>query len=621
VRATCEQCAAVQPPSWTAGDLCTACGHSVRREARCFWCTTWTPAAAFCRTCGADVIDERLYGAARMLKDAGTDRFTVPERLFSLGDDRIENLTRIFQQHAVVAARHVDELHAVELHLHDRQWSGALDDGLAAELPWSPDVLERYTSRTAGPIGDGIPTLDVIRRVHDTTPFDGTRRVASLALMQLGDDSVLDEVRSALHGGQPAERAEAALVLSSWRVRTMHDAGELRGDVDALLTELERSPFRAAASVPVAALRGDPDLLPPADVLSGDQDALFDAALQRGDADRLVTAVDDHRDDPVAAIAAARALIWIDVIAPLERVLRDGDDVVRAEVLAAMDRSKRPCDEVHGALVDIAAQPATGPSLRRVAARIACRSMTHESAVRIARSLDGGGWDDAAIMQSLLQCELVGPDTVVDLADIMLERGTFSMQQYGLGTVADDGRMPATFAPARFDDADDATRRELLGLIERQLARVDGMSLDAELHRFVLRVVFGPQSSETRSAAMWALRRWYHSCGDIRSEGPFELRIDRIETVFGTLDAFVGGLSALLLDSEARHEIGIAEYLANLLGTADDQLIAALQRDRIGHRLVQALAVAVQQDDRTTTVQAMRGLLSRLDARERAELA
>ena len=78
MRAVCEKCGAAQPPDWKAGDLCGACGAAVRRDVRCFWCAKGTPFAKFCRSCGAELVDERLFSAARMLKDAGTDRFTVP---------------------------------------------------------------------------------------------------------------------------------------------------------------------------------------------------------------------------------------------------------------------------------------------------------------------------------------------------------------------------------------------------------------------------------------------------------------------------------------------------------------------------------------------------------------
>ena len=92
MRAICEACDQPQPVDWKAGDLCIHCGQAVRREVRCFWCAKWTPAGKFCRRCGAGVVDERVYGAARMLKDAGSDRFTIPKMLVELDPEQIELL-------------------------------------------------------------------------------------------------------------------------------------------------------------------------------------------------------------------------------------------------------------------------------------------------------------------------------------------------------------------------------------------------------------------------------------------------------------------------------------------------------------------------------------------------
>src|SRR5260370_27316641 len=106
----CEACSQTQPIDWKAGDLCVHCGHAVRNEVRCFWCAKWTPVAKFCRRCGAAVVERALYGAARMLKDAGTDKFTVPKMLAELDPDQIENFTLIYQRHAAILSLHVEHV-------------------------------------------------------------------------------------------------------------------------------------------------------------------------------------------------------------------------------------------------------------------------------------------------------------------------------------------------------------------------------------------------------------------------------------------------------------------------------------------------------------------------------
>src|SRR5258706_5331691 len=140
MRALCETCGRPQPVDWKPGELCIHCGQTVRREARCFWCVKWTPAAGkYCRTCGAAVVEDRLFGAARMLKDAGVDRFVVPKMLADLDPEQIENFTNIYQRHAAVMNRHVDHVRFLESFLQHKNWSEMLEDELIAELPW-PEV-------------------------------------------------------------------------------------------------------------------------------------------------------------------------------------------------------------------------------------------------------------------------------------------------------------------------------------------------------------------------------------------------------------------------------------------------------------------------------------------------
>src|ERR1043165_7058304 len=141
MRAICEACTAPQPAAWRAGDLCVQCGQAVRREVRCFWCAKWTPAAKYCRSCGAACVDDRLYGAARMLKDAGTDRFTVPKLLQEFDPEQVENFTRIYQVQAAIVARHVDDVRLLERHLHHRGFSAALEDALIPQLPWNEQAV------------------------------------------------------------------------------------------------------------------------------------------------------------------------------------------------------------------------------------------------------------------------------------------------------------------------------------------------------------------------------------------------------------------------------------------------------------------------------------------------
>ena len=145
MRAVCAACAQAQPPDWRPGDLCTHCGQAVRHDRRCFWCAKWVPVARFCRACGAETVPEARYGAARMLKDAGVDRFAVPKKLTELDAEQLDNFTRIYQRQAVVVARHVDDLRFLERFLRQRHWSGELEDQLIPQLPWPKETLAAFT--------------------------------------------------------------------------------------------------------------------------------------------------------------------------------------------------------------------------------------------------------------------------------------------------------------------------------------------------------------------------------------------------------------------------------------------------------------------------------------------
>src|SRR5437773_10475093 len=183
MRALCEGCGGLQPPDWKAGDLCSFCGKAVRHDVRCYWCAKWVPAAKFCRSCGAAVVEERLYGAARMLKDAGTDRFTIPKQLAEFDSDQLENFSRIYQRHAIAVARHVDEARFLERFLRQKHWSSALEDQLIPQLPWNEEMLGRLSGAPL-PAGDDLLT---VKAIQETTPFEATRSLAPLVRLRLND--------------------------------------------------------------------------------------------------------------------------------------------------------------------------------------------------------------------------------------------------------------------------------------------------------------------------------------------------------------------------------------------------------------------------------------------------
>ena len=579
-RARCEKCGASQPPDWQAGDLCQACGAPVRRDVRCFWCAKWTPQGKFCRHCGAEVVDDPLYGAARMIKDAGTDRFTVPKLLRELEPDQLDNFTRIYQRQAVAVARHVDELRFLERFLFHRGFSAELEETLIPQLPWPDATLAAHSAPPPPPGDDDLATVTAI---GVTTPFAQTRALAGLARLRLDDWAAFEDAVATFRSAEGDVKAEAALVLTGWRVRTAR--WDRRLDRDALAAELERSPFRLEAAVRLALLGTvNPDLLKEAQA-SADPETAFAAALALGDVDRLQTAL---RGDPLEQIAAGNALIALGVIAPVVEPLRKSPAEVQRELVeSALDRDE-PLPELGDTLLAIV-ETTDDDTLRERAARILCRQARPEWALRIARAARG----ERYIFQSLLsERAALPPETLAEVAAYLIDAGFFTMNQYGIEDAATRGAIPDSFVPAQFDRAGAEIRIELLRFAEKQLEARG----DEALHRFVMNVVFGPHPAARRAAAWWVLHRWYRR-DDVRGEGPLKLAREPIERFFGSPARFIPMLAQVLRDDATLKEVGVYEMLANLFSSLEPEAVPVFfAEEEATHDLLQATLAALRGD-------------------------
>src|SRR5579864_6945059 len=344
MRALCEGCGKPQPPDWKAGDLCSYCGKPVRHDVRCYWCAKWVPAARFCRSCGAAVVEERLYGAARMLKDAGTDRFTIPKQLKEFDPDQIENFSRIYQRHAVAVARHVDEVRFLERFLHDNTFSIALEDQLVPQLPWPEETLARMSAPPQSPGDD----LTVAKAIYASTPFPSTQALAALVRLQLRDGDSYPDACSAFSSSDPAVRAEAALQLTGWRV--VHTWGRPRNLDREIAAELERSPRKLEAAVRLGLLnRGNRVLLQEA-LTSPDPETAFAAALVLGEVDRLRAAL---LGDDLQKSAAGSKLISLGIIKPVVEPIRKSAKEVQWELVDSLARRKEAAPEAADMLLEI----------------------------------------------------------------------------------------------------------------------------------------------------------------------------------------------------------------------------------------------------------------------------
>lgn len=599
MRAVCERCEQLQPTDWKPGDLCVHCGEAARHEVRCAWCAKWTPFATYCRNCGSEVVAENQYGAARMLKDAGVDRFTIPKQLTTLDPGQLDNFSRIYQRHAIVVARHVEQLAFLQRYLRQQHWAAALDDELIPQLPWPDSELQRVSSSPIELTADGnADAASTAAEIQAATPFDTTRRLAAVARLRLDDWTAFESAGDAFVSADPTVRDEAVLALTSWRVERA--VGRFEGG-RAVAEALRASHFPLEASVRLAAMGAD-DVEITADALtSPDRETSLGAAMVVGDVDRIEAALDG---DVIERMAAGAALAQLGATGRLAPLLHDGPDDVRTAVLQALAYARRPAIDLTGALVDLAVST-TNESVRELAAPVAAPTLNGGDALRIARAANG----ERRILQSLMQRTELPPEAVANLLDYMIEQGLFSAQQYGMSTLVENGRIADTFVPARFGAAAEETRSELLRLAEMQLKQRG----DEDLHRFVIGVVFGPIDGKVRTEAWWVLHRWYQQQGDYRGEGPLRLDEASVQRFFGSLDAFLPGLIAMVHDIEALNEVAFGDLAANLFRSAEPALITAIQNHgRLGRELVDALIAAAEAETRTNTNEAIIVLLSQL---------
>ncbi|HEX3135010.1 MAG TPA: zinc ribbon domain-containing protein, partial [Planctomycetota bacterium] len=528
MRAICEACTQPQPPGWQSGDLCAHCGQAVRREVRCFWCAKWTPLAKFCRSCGAECVEDRLYGAARMIKDAGTDRFTVPKLLRELDPDQLENFTRIYQRQAALVAGHVDQLQYLELAFFHKHWSAELEDQLIPQLPWNDQALAPF----ALPRWVGKNDLASVVALQQTSPIPVIRELAPLARLLMHDWSAWRDAGAALHSADASVRAEAALVLGSWQVRTACGASS---DERAIIDELRRSPFTAAAAVRLAAMSRTPIELCEEVRTSTDPDIAFTVALITPERDRLIAALGQ---DELHQLAAGRVLARHGDTASLDHVLRTGSAGVKADLMAALAAAKIPAPALNSTLIELV-EHTDDERLRERAARVVCYAIPPGGAMRLARAAKG----DRSIFQSLLQIANLSADELTDVLAFQIDERLFRMSQYGITEIATKGRLPDNFVPRHFARADHEGHKELCRLAEEQL-KARG---DEELHRFLYHIVYGDHPGDLRATAWCGLYRWYRQ-SDPRGEGPLKLEPTAVARFFGSTATFIPFLTAVLSD-------------------------------------------------------------------------
>ena len=536
-RAICEICSHPQPVDWKPGDLCTECGQAVRREVRCFWCAKWTPAGKFCRRCGAAVLEESLYGAARMLREAGTDRFRIPKLIVELDPDQVDNFTRIYQRHAAIMHRHVDHVRFLESFLHQHPWSEQLEEELIVELPWPDARLEKLSAAmgpevrtTVGP-RRRAEDLETARAIHSATPFSNTRCLAVIVRLLLDDWSAQRDTSNLLTPGNEPLRTEAALALAGWRV--LNAIGILERYRELVQT-LRDCPLRVPSGVRLAMLRDCE--LPPEAMASEDPEIRFMAALASGHRDTLLASL--RSEDELQQFAAASRLIELEVFSPLGEAIRRASPECQLRLLKAIAKRAKPAPDLRETVYEVAAATAER-EVRWAAVGVLCCGCPPEEVERLAEAAQG----DSSAYQTILQRAGLPPESLARLGCHFLRKGVFRAGQYGMNDIAKKGRMPADFVPRHWDMADDQGRKELCGFAECQLLEY----ADEGLHRFLVGVAFGTGSVPVRATVWTALYRWYRRL-DASGKSPILIQTESIRRFFGSVPEFLAVYTRFLKD-------------------------------------------------------------------------
>ena len=585
MRAICEACSGIQPADWQPGHLCTHCGQPVRREIRCFWCARWTPAGKFCRGCAAAVVEDRLYGAARMLKQAGVDRFGIPKMLAELDPDQVENFANIYQRHAAALTRHVDHVQFLEQFLAGRDWSAELEESLIGQLPWPDrelDVMSPPLAPEERPMAGRRPraeSLALARTISAITPIASTRSLALLVRLLLEDWEVFDEARGALSSDNPRLRGEAALALSHWRVVYGHG---IQDDRYPVLEALRECPFRLRAAVALALL-GDRETPLPAEAIgSDDADIAFSAAIASSDVDGLTAAARDS--DPLKRYVAAWNLLRLGHLTGVGDAILSAAPGHQLDLLRQIGNRKLSPSVLRSPLYEVMEGSDDG-AIRVAAAAALCRCWQPGDTLRIARAARG----DTRIYQRLLQTPEIPPEELDALGGFLLERGEFRADQWGMEDAAKQGRVPATFVARRWAQATQAARVELCKFAEMQLDQY----ADEDLHRYLVNVAYGAGAGPVERQAWICLYRWYGRTDHTRM-GPLAIRAESLRRFFGSVEAFVPILTRFLGSGKPEpilQDQFVAEPLTKFLRYSDADVVPDLRNE---YRLVLDLANALK---------------------------
>lgn len=548
MRATCENCGQVQPPDWKPGDLCGQCGHVVRREKRCHWCVQLTPNGNYCRQCGSGLVPDEQYGAARWLKHLGSDQFVIPERLAAMPAEQVGHFDRLYQRHAIVAERHIDDIARAESHLRHRGWARLLETELLQRLPLPDDQLQALTL----PPAEGITEDEKLREIRFGSPFGLTQTLAALARLRLwtqaptaynpdyGPDMEL--ARQARHLPDTALSQEAAALLSHWHFTL--NLGISLGYYtreSALAASYGQFPVEAALGLSLLTDAHDSVVEPaPLQALGSEEgDLAFGAALASQRPEPLRAAL----RNPGRQFAAATVLLRMNeefAFGPLLANFNDDQLYFLFDIMVTRRMARPDMNAYLRPLLN--RQAAMRFDMRHMLYKVRVLNLQPGDARQLLADAPHVAYTTAPnwkFIESILTAPALPPDERLQLLQELIAQDLFTLKELpALRALNEHQALPISLVTEHLRMAPELSREGLLE-ISAQLLRTAPQAEALRLHTFLRGVSWDAGLlTQLQHSAYHVLKRWY--------EGSYEDKGSRLRFTqhgaamyFGSAQAFV----------------------------------------------------------------------------------
>jgi hypothetical protein len=528
----------MQPPDWQPGDLCGNCGGVARREKHCHWCVKLTPAGKFCRHCGAGQVPDEQYGAARWLKHLGTDQFALPERMAAMDPEQITHFTRLYQRHAGVAERHVQDVAFAESFARQRGWARGCEEMLLPLLPLKEEDLQALTL----PPARGTTDLERLLEIRQQSPLAISQLLGALGRIRLWQVSLLDYAALGLEADRefvlpylsdpsPAVRLEVALTLSHWRfIRQGGGAGQR--ELEAILRTVPAGPLALEAATSLALLtaaaaQGKPQAVSAAALASENPEIAFAAALASHAPEPLLAAL----RVPRYQFAAARTLLKAGFEFNLAALLPTFNPDEVADMLRLLVYQNRPRPDLRAYLTAALASP---PDLRRHThddlRELLALDLQPGDAVRLLRANP-----DRHFGAKLLKNPALTPPELAALCREYVALDLFITHNLPGGQFPD---LPPGFVAENWRTAPADSLQGLRGLADQQLRTAPPVEAQT-LHAFLRGVLWDETAPlDARRQANHVLLNWYDGYHQSPSL-PLGFTEEAAGSYFGSFEAYI----------------------------------------------------------------------------------